>query len=65
MPTAKKPGHRGQPINYSITINARFGSLYQRDVAIKTLNSFLQPWKASLESHHLKNTIVITCDEAS
>jgi hypothetical protein len=64
MPTeAKSPVRRGHPINYSITINAQFGSIHQRDVAIRTLNSFLEPWKASLESHHLKNTIVITHDE--
>jgi hypothetical protein len=44
-------------LSYSVRIEARFGSQFQRSVAIKNLNKLLATWKAVVEEQHKKNAI--------
>jgi hypothetical protein len=49
-------------LRHSVTIEAMFGSAYQRDVAVRTLNDLIASWKTTVESHHQKNVVTITQD---
>lgn len=46
-------------LSYSVRIDARFGSKFQRSVAIKNLNSLLAAWKELVEAKHAKNAITV------
>ena len=46
-------------LSYSVRIEARFGSQFQRSVAIKNLNKVLAAWKAVVEEQHKKNAITV------
>jgi hypothetical protein len=43
-----------------VTIECVFGSVVQRDVALRTLRAILAAWKRDVEPRHEKNTITIT-----
>jgi hypothetical protein len=47
-------------LNRTITIECRFGSEYQRDVAMRMLGELLIAWKETAESAHKENHINIT-----
>lgn len=47
-------------LNPIITIECRFGSEYQRDVAMRLLREILTAWKDTAESTHKENRITIT-----
>jgi hypothetical protein len=49
-------------LRHSVTIEATFGSAYQRDVAARTLNDLITSWKTTVESHHQKHVVTITHD---
>jgi hypothetical protein len=42
-----------------VRIEARFGSQFQRTVAIRNLNKVLATWKALVEEQHKKNAITV------
>jgi hypothetical protein len=44
---------------HTIEIRASFGSDYQRDVSLRTLNRLLSSWREITESHHKNNVITI------
>jgi len=46
-------------LSYSVRIEARFGSQFQRSVAVKNLNKLLAAWKALVEEQHRKNAITV------
>jgi hypothetical protein len=46
-------------LSYSVRIEARFGSQFQRTVAIRNLNKLLATWKALVEEQHKKNAITV------
>ena len=46
-------------LSYSVRIEARFGSQFQRSVAIKTLKSALDAWKELVEAQHKKNAVTV------
>jgi hypothetical protein len=46
-------------LSYSVRIDARFGSEFQRSVAIKNLNGLLAAWKSLALSQHKKNAITV------
>jgi hypothetical protein len=46
-------------LSYSVRIEARFGSQFQRTVAIRNLNKVLAAWKALVEEQHKKNAITV------
>jgi hypothetical protein len=63
-----EPMHKTKPVDairtenglsYSVRIDARFGSQFQRTVAIKNLNNMLAAWKELIESQHKKNAIAV------
>ena len=43
-----------------ITIEAQFGSEFQRDVAMRALKQLLDTWKQTVEATHKQNKIIIT-----
>jgi hypothetical protein len=47
-------------LSYSVRIEARFGSQFQRTVAIRNLNKLLAAWKALVEEQHKKNVITLS-----
>jgi hypothetical protein len=50
----------GNGLSYSVRIEAKFGSQFQRTVAIRNLNKLLAAWKALVEAQHKKNAITVT-----
>jgi hypothetical protein len=46
-------------LSYSVRIEARFGSQFQRSVAIRNLNKLLATWKALVEEQHKKNAVTV------
>jgi hypothetical protein len=46
-------------LSYSVRIDAKFGSPFQRTVAIKNLNGLLATWKALVEAKHKKNAVTV------
>jgi hypothetical protein len=46
-------------LSYSVRIDAKFGSQFQRSVAIKNLNGLLAAWKSLALSQHKKNAITV------
>jgi hypothetical protein len=46
-------------LSYSVRIEARFGSQFQRSVAIKNLNKLLTTWKTLVEEKYKKNAITV------
>jgi len=43
----------------SIIISATFGSVMQRDVALRALTALLNIWTETVEGYHQKNEIMI------
>ena len=46
-------------LHRSIIISATFGSVMQRDVALRALTALLNTWKETVESSHQKNKIIV------
>lgn len=46
-------------LSYSVRIEARFGSHFQRSVAIKNLHAALATWKELVEAQHKKNAVTV------
>jgi hypothetical protein len=46
-------------LSYSVRIEARFGSQFQRAVAIRSLNKLLAAWKALVEEQHKENAVTV------
>jgi hypothetical protein len=42
-----------------VRIEARFGSQFQRSVAIKNLNKVLAAWKELVETQHKRNAVTV------
>lgn len=48
-----------------ITVDATFGSEFQRTVAMRALREFMGSWKDVVESRHQRNTINIAYGDGS
>jgi uncharacterized protein YmfQ (DUF2313 family) len=55
----KKQADSTEDVSYSLRIEARFGSHFQRSVAIKNLNAALATWKELVEAQHKKNAVTV------